>query len=135
MQTPNSMLLYVLGWWSIVWYISRRLQQLEYGSRVIDPGFSCFFCFGIRGRSYSNFLASTVGLGSAAGRIGIGFRSISSLPLQDMGVSPKIRGPSMNQKSRALIVRTPAKTRSQICSNSVMSRSQFRKTFHRSCCG
>ena len=37
-----------------------RPEQLEYGFGVIYAGFPSFACFGIRGRSYSNFLASTV---------------------------------------------------------------------------
>ena len=33
-------------------------KKLEYGFRVIYAGFPSLFCVGIRGRSYSNFLAS-----------------------------------------------------------------------------
>ena len=35
-------------------------KKLEYGFRVIYAGVASFFSFGIRGRSYSNFVASTV---------------------------------------------------------------------------
>ena len=35
-------------------------KKLEDGFRVVSDGCPSFVCFGIRGRSYSNFLASTV---------------------------------------------------------------------------
>ena len=35
-------------------------NKLEPGFRLIYTGVPSFSCFGIRGRSYSNFLASTV---------------------------------------------------------------------------
>ena len=40
-----------------------RLQKLEYGFRIVYAGFPSFMYFGIKGRSYSNLLASTVPLG------------------------------------------------------------------------
>ena len=35
-------------------------KKVEYGFRVIDAAFPSLFGFGIRGRSYSNFVAYTV---------------------------------------------------------------------------
>ena len=40
-------------------------KTLEYGFGVIHAGRLSFFGFGMRGRSYSNFLASTLGITSA----------------------------------------------------------------------
>ena len=39
-------------------------KKLKYGFKVISAGVPSFFCFGIRGRSYSSLLASTVQLGN-----------------------------------------------------------------------
>ena len=58
-----------------VWYTVDS-KKLEYGPGTIYAGFPFFQAFGVEGQSYSNFLASTVGLfwgclGEAIKRVGV----------------------------------------------------------------
>ena len=60
-SVPKSAVLpYASGVGDLSRRLLNRLQRLEYGHRTMCDGFPSFLGFGVGGRSYSNFLASTV---------------------------------------------------------------------------